>query len=76
MKVLANGLARAIRNAPAPERDGQRYNLRVQTTPGPTRVARAQRRPKHTVVEEHQYALVSVEYGRDGVRWFEWTIEL
>lgn len=66
MKVLANGLARAIRNAPAPERDGQRYNLRVQTTPG----------PEHTVVEEHQYALVSVEYGRDGVRWFEWTIEL
>lgn len=74
MKILANHIAHAIRNAPAPERNGQRHNVTVQAAPG--EFIPAGRHPKHTVYDERQFVLIAEEFVRDGRRWYEWTVEL
>lgn len=65
MKVLANGLARAILNAPAPRRAGQRYEI----------ILRREMALNGEMVD-HQYTLISSEFQRDGNRWFDWTVDL
>lgn len=75
MIIRTADLIAAIKNAPAPERNGQRHNITLRAdVGGPVPVGG--RHPRHTVFDEYQIALISSEFNNRSGRWFEWTVDL
>lgn len=63
MKIRASSLVQAIQNAPAPERDGQRHDVDVNSLPG-------------VCMKVETITLIAKKFMHQDRRWFEWTVEV